>query len=62
MITRKYTFSIATKYVNSEWSEVVEFQFDDDATEGEIEDQVNELYTEWIFQQNYGGFTELKEN
>ena len=52
----KFEFRIATNYINSEWSEDVEIQFAEDATETEIEDQVNEIYTEWLFEKNQGGW------
>lgn len=56
MITKKFKFSIATNYINSEWSEEVELQFADDVTEEEIENEVNEIYTEWLFEKNQGGW------
>jgi len=56
MITRKYRFSIATTYIQSEYSQVMELQFDDDETEEEIEQQVDEIYTQWLFEHNQGGY------
>ena len=56
MITRKFQFSIATNYIRSEWSEEVELQFEDDETEEEIENTVNEIYTQWLFENNQGGW------
>jgi hypothetical protein len=59
MITRKYKFSIATVYINSEWSEVVELEFDEDASEEDIEEQVNEIYQEWVNEKNYGSWVQI---
>lgn len=33
-----------------------ELEFDDDATEEEIEEEVNELYNEWLVAKNQGGW------
>ena len=60
MIKRTYKFTIETNYINSEWSQKVELQFEDDASEEEIEQQVNELYTEWLFENNCGGYFLIK--
>jgi len=43
-MTRKFNFSIATTYIRREWKKVVELEFDDDATEEEIEKEVDEAY------------------
>ena len=56
----KFKFSIATNYINSEWSEEVELHFDDDATEEEIENEVNEIYAEWLVEKNQGGWTAVE--
>ena len=56
MIIRKYRFSIATTYIQSEYSQVMELQFDDNDTEEEIEQQVDEIYTQWLFEHNQGGY------
>lgn len=61
MIIRKYRFSIATTYIQSEYSQVMELQFDDNDTEEEIEQQVDEIYTQWLFEHNQGGYS-LIEN
>ena len=55
----KFNFSIETCYVNSKSCEIIELQFDDDATEEEIEKEVEEIYTEWLFEHNYGGFSKV---
>lgn len=59
MITRKFSFSIATNYIRSEWKEEVELEFEDDATEEEIEDEVSAYYQEWLNENNHGGFSQL---
>jgi hypothetical protein len=56
-MTRKFNFSIATTYIRSEWKEVVELEFDDDATEEEIEKEVEEAYQLWLYEHNYGGWS-----
>ncbi len=58
-MTRKYNFSIATNLVRSEHSEIVEIHLDDDLTEDEIDAQVTEIYTEWLFENNQGGFSQI---
>lgn len=60
MIARKFKFSIATNYINSEWSEEVELRFDDGTSEEEIEVQVNEVYTEWMSEKNQGGWVSIE--
>ncbi len=57
---RKFEFCIATNKVGSEQKETVELEFDDDLTESEIEDQANEVYKEWLFENNEGWFKEVK--
>jgi len=61
MITKKYHFSISTNKAGSETSDIVELQFDEDATVEEIENQVTEIYTDWLFENNNGGFHELNK-
>lgn len=55
-MTRKYKFTIATQYVRSGYTEEKEIEFDDDCTEDEIEEQVCEVYNQWLNENNYGGF------
>ena len=59
-MTRKFNFSIATTYVRSEWKEVVELEFDDDATEEEIEKETEEAYQLWLSEHNYGGWSAVE--
>lgn len=61
MIIKKYHFSISTNKIGSETSDIVELQFDDDVTIEEIEEQVIEIYREWLFENNNGGFHELNK-
>ncbi len=53
-ITKKFKFSIGTPYINSEYTETVEFEFEDDVTDEEIQNEMDEIYTEWLFQKNTG--------
>jgi protein-tyrosine-phosphatase len=55
MKTVKCKFTIATQYVKSEYSEEQEVQVESDATQDEIDDAVNEAYSEWLNNHNYGG-------
>lgn len=60
MITKKYKFTLATSKIGSEVSETVELQFYEDDSEQDIEDQVTQIYIEWVAEKNYGGFVEVK--
>lgn len=53
-------FSIATQYVKSEHSVTKTIELDDDLSESEIEEQVSELYQEWLSEVNYGGYAIIK--
>jgi hypothetical protein len=44
---RKYEFQVRTWYINSTVKDVVELEFDDNATEEEIEKEVEEVWIEW---------------
>jgi hypothetical protein len=59
-MTRKYKFTIATNRIGSEVSDEVELEFDDDSTEAEIEKQVNEIYVEWLCENNQGYFVAVE--
>jgi len=50
----QYEFCIATNRVGSEDKDIIDIEVDDDATEEDIEKQTNEIYTEWLFERNYG--------
>lgn len=60
MKTKKYRFSIATRYINSEDYEIVELQFDDNATEDEINNEVSEIYQTWANERNQGYWKEVE--
>lgn len=47
-MTKKYIFTVSTDKVRSESSEEMEFDFDDDATPLEIEQELSEAYQEWL--------------
>ena len=55
---RTYKFTIATNNIGSEYSQKVVLDFDEDATEEDIENQVSEAYTEWLNEHNCGGYEE----
>jgi hypothetical protein len=61
MKTKKVKFTIATNYVNSAWSETLEFTFDDDETDSEIESQIDEFYSDWLSEKNYGGWSIIED-
>jgi hypothetical protein len=52
---KTFKFTIATQYVRSAYSEEIELEFDDDATESEIDSEVDTVYNEWLSEHNYGG-------
>ncbi len=54
-MTKKFKFTIATQYVRSAYSEEIELEFDDDATESEIDSEVDNAYSDWLSNHNYGG-------
>lgn len=56
-----FEFSVSTHYVGSKVTEQVELEFEDDATEQEIEDEVSEYWVEWRNNECEGGWTRIKE-
>lgn len=61
MKTKKIEFSIATNRQGSNFKTEVTLQFDDNDTEEEIEEQINHIYAEWLFDNNQGGWKVIKE-
>lgn len=57
----KYVFCIATNKHQSEYKQIVELSFDEDLTDEEIEDQVEEIYTEWLLEKNQGSYNKISE-
>lgn len=55
----KYEFWYCTRYVNSTVKDIIELDHDDDATEEEIEKEVNEALEYWTFQQIENGWNKL---
>ena len=45
--------------VGGENYEIVDIEVDENLTEDEIENKVSEIYTEWLFENNSGGFNEV---
>jgi hypothetical protein len=57
----KCKFSIATQYVKSSYSEHVKIEVEDDATEQEIEQEVEETYRNWLEEHNYGAWSIIEQ-
>lgn len=55
---RKFKFWVETRYVNSKVEDTVALEFDDKATEEEIESVVEECWSEWRNEQCNGGWYE----
>jgi len=55
----KFKFTIQTPYVHSEYKEIVELEFDEDATKNEIEEIVEEQYELWLQEHNHGGWSPI---
>ena len=53
---RTYEFYVETRYVGSRVTDEIELQFDDDATEEEIEKEVEECWIEWRNENCEGGW------
>lgn len=53
---RTYKFYVETRYVGSRVTEDIELDFDDDATEEEIESEVEEVYKDWMSNECEGGW------
>ena len=52
----KFEFHVSTHFVNSTAKDIVELEFEDDATEEEIEDEVAEAYKDWMNNEVEGGW------
>ena len=55
----KFEFSVGTRYVGSTVNDEVELEFNDDATEQEIEDEVEDYYKDWMSNEIDGGWKRL---
>lgn len=55
----KFEFSIGTRYVGSTARDTVELEFDDDATDEEIEAAAEEAWKEWMWNEVDGGWKRL---
>lgn len=49
MKTVKFKFSVGTRYVGSTVYDELELQFDDDATDEEIEKESEECFQDWMW-------------
>ena len=59
MALRKFEFCIATNNIGSESKTIVEIDLGDDLTEDEVNEQVDAIYTEWLFENNNGWCKEV---
>ncbi|MFZ1389458.1 MAG: hypothetical protein WAS34_18900 [Thiolinea sp.] len=59
MALRKFEFCIATNKIGSECKDIVEIEIEDDLTEDKVNDIVDEIYTEWLFEHNNGWCKEI---
>lgn len=57
----KVEMSIWTRYVGSTIKDIVEVEVDDDATEKEIEKEIQEYYDEWVWSQIDGGYKRIEK-
>jgi len=53
---RTYLFTVSTRYVGSEVKDEIELNFEDDATEEEIEKELSETWCDWRNEQCDGGW------
>lgn len=56
MKTIKVKFTMSFSLVGCSIDETVSIDVEDDATDTEINETIIEEYTQWIFEQNNGGF------
>ena len=57
----KYLFTLGTTYVGSTVKEEVEIEFDEDASQDEIYEEVKRQYEQWVWDNNYGGWDKISE-
>lgn len=55
----KFQFTVGTKYVGSTVKKEVELEFDDEATDDEIEEEAASVYQDWLNNQLDGGWERL---
>jgi hypothetical protein len=53
-----FEFTVSTRYVGSEVKDEIELEFEDDATEEEIEKEVTEVWVDWRNEQCDGGWSQ----
>lgn len=61
MKTIKVEFHVGTHYVGSTWSEIVEIEVDEEATEKEIEDELNKSLEDWVWDNIDSGFKIIEQ-
>jgi len=54
----KVNFRIATRYIRSEYTEVIEIDDDElvGMTKEEIDQMIDTMYSKWLAENNYGGW------
>jgi|LULY01.1.fsa_nt_gb hypothetical protein len=61
MKTIKVEFHVGTDRLGSTWSEIVEIEVGEDATEQEIEDEINDYFKDWIWENIDSGFKIIEQ-
>ena len=61
MKTIKVEFHVGTNYVGSTWSEIVEIEVGEEATEQDIEDELSDHLEDWITNNINSGFKIIEQ-
>jgi len=56
MRTLNVEFTMSLNLVGCTKEDIVQIDVEDDATDEEIDEIINEEYTQWLFDQNQGGY------
>lgn len=46
----KAEFRVSSRYVNTEYKETIEFEFEEDSTEDEIGKEIQEVFEQWVWE------------
>lgn len=46
----KAEFRVSSRYVNTEYKETIQFEFEEDSTEYEIEKEIQEVFEQWVWE------------
>lgn len=52
----KVEFYFSSRYVNTGYSEEVEFEFPEEYTEEDMEDDITESLTQWLYEQSNASY------